>query len=111
MTDYTGLTVTAPISSIGIRRVSYWKPFPAITDNVTGSLSGTLKISNVAQANRLIRLYYRPNGKVVSQTYSASDGTFSFSGLDPTDTGNYFAIAFLDDAGYNALVFDKLTAG
>ena len=94
-----------------VRPGAPWKATPDISDITTGTLSGTVKVSSVAQANKLVRLYYRPNGYAINWTKSATDGTFSFSGLDPTDTGNYFAIAFLDDAGYNALVFDKLTAG
>jgi len=76
---------------------------------VTGTLSGVVKESGVP-VSRWVRLYYRPNGFSVSAVNTASDGVFSFTGLDPG--AKYLVVAFDDlnlSPDRNAQVFDLLT--
>jgi hypothetical protein len=79
---------------------------------MASTLSGNVKVVGVNQVGSCVYLYYRPTGKLIKQTKTDASGNFSFSLLDANDTANYFAVAITDDAGdYNALIFDKLTAG
>jgi hypothetical protein len=79
---------------------------------MASTLSGNVKVAGVNQNNSSVYLYYRPTGKLIKQTKTDASGNFSFSLLDANDTANYFVVAITDDAGdYNALIFDKLTAG
>lgn len=75
-----------------------------------GSISGHVSVDGVAQANKEVYIYYRRTGKLVDVVKTNSAGDYVVTGLDPTDTSNYFAVC-LTDADYNGIVFNKVTAG
>jgi hypothetical protein len=84
--------------------------------DVSGSLSGTVTVGGVAAAGVLVILGTRYNGHVIKTTRTASDGKFSFSGLDKTTTSDngYFAVA-IDPNGlgtqYDSIIWDRLIPG
>lgn len=75
------------------------------------TISGTVTENGVPLANCLIHLHYRPDGACIGRTWSAADGTYSFTGLYAD--GNYF-IVFQDKAGgtvYNDIIQSQFTPG
>lgn len=75
-----------------------------------GYISGVVRdvLGNSVSGARVC-LYYITTGELVRATKSASDGTFSFTGL-PTDRGGVFRVEATDPAaGYNAARLDRLT--
>lgn len=82
-----------------------------------GTMSGTVTDISVPVANVVVRCYYRPTGQLIQTAGTNASGVFTFTNLDPTDTQNYFVVAFEPnsrDAGwsgnqYNAVIFDLLT--
>lgn len=87
---------------------------PSTSYPVNGSISGTASIAGVGTAGILVRLYYRPSGLLIEQAVTGAGGTYSFTGLDPSDAGAYY-VTFHDpntSAPYNFTVTkDHLTAG
>jgi hypothetical protein len=71
-----------------------------------GRVSGTTTINNVPGA-RVVRLFHKKTAVLVAQTWSAPDGAYSFTGLDPS--AEYFAVAHDHLRTYNAVVQDMLT--
>jgi hypothetical protein len=71
-----------------------------------GMVSGTTTINNVPGA-RLVRLFNKKTAILIAQTWSATDGSYSFTGLDPS--AEYFALAHDHLRTYNAVVQDMLT--
>jgi hypothetical protein len=82
-----------------------------VWSNTSGTLSGVVSDNGTPVSHALVRCYYRPGGQLIASTWTASDGSFSFPGLDATDTTAFFVIAFDPDGGtqYNAIIFDRLT--
>jgi hypothetical protein len=77
---------------------------------VHGQLCGVVKEGETVLAYKWVYLYYEPTGSLIAKTQSDATGQFMFTGLNPEDTANYFAVAFHDrSATYNALVFRFLT--
>lgn len=92
--------------------VVFWDGLVSVTKSTVGALSGVVEESAVPLSRCMVRVYYRPSGQLIRSVLTAANGSFTVPGLDPTDTQNYFAIAF-DPAGgtqYNAIIFDRLTA-
>ena len=77
---------------------------------VDGVISGTVEEVGSGIVAK-VRLYYRLNGALIREVISAADGTFSFDGLDKTDTGGYYVLAIDPEGGtqYNIIVFDRVT--
>ena len=86
------------------RCVAWWAAPPYITAPVTGTLSG---VSSKPSAR--VMLYSRQSGQPVAFTFAEADGSYAFTGLDPSDTAGYFAVALDPAATVNALVADLLT--
>jgi hypothetical protein len=110
-------SITQSSVEISTRHLPHWRQGWGSLKEISGllmvsTLSGSVKVGGVNQVGSCVYLYYRPTGKLIKQTKTDASGNFSFSLLDANDTANYFAVAITDDAGdYNALIFDKLTAG
>lgn len=89
-------------------------PFPLINYPVNGRISGVVSIGAVPTAGVLVRLYYRDSGALIEQAISGTGGTYSFSGLNTSDTMAYY-VTFHDpktSAPFNYTVTkDHLTAG
>jgi hypothetical protein len=92
--------------------VVFWDGFSRVSTSTAGALTGVVEESGTPIARAMVRVYHRPSGALIRSVLTESDGSFSLPGLDPTDTQNYFAIAFDPTGGtqYNALIFDRLTA-
>jgi hypothetical protein len=99
------------------RAISFWipsyvTPIDIVNIDVSSTLSGNVKVGGVNQANSRVFVYHRPTGNKIADLVTDANGNFSTNGLNGADAANYFAVAITDDAGdYNALIFDKLTAG
>lgn len=79
---------------------------------VTGTLSGTVTTSGVADVNYLVHLFYRPTGYLLESKRTSSTGTFSFSfHLNKNEVQNYTIIALDLTKTHNAIVYDLLTPG
>jgi hypothetical protein len=109
--------ITQASIAVSVRSLPYWlqgwsTPAEMSLTLMGSTLSGNVKVGGVNQANSPVYLYYRPTGKLIKATKTDVSGNFSFSLLDANDAQAYFAVAITDDAGdYNALIYDKLTAG
>lgn len=85
--------------------------FDAMPD-LSGTLVGSITESGTPIPNAVVHLYFRTSGVLIGRTFSAADGSYSFSGLDPT-TSQYYVVA-LDPAGgtqYNDQIKSLLTPG
>lgn len=78
--------------------------------NGASSLSGTVTVGGSPAARRVV-IIDRKSLEVVAVTFSAADGTWSVSGLDPSDSERYAALCFFGDGAENAAIFDRLTPG
>jgi hypothetical protein len=102
-------TVTGPRSSEPTRRpTAFWmggSPTEVINLDNSRTISGDV-MEDGGYVERWIRLYHRYTGVQIAAMKSTG-GTFSFSGLDHSDS--YFCVK-LDDAGaspdFNALIYD-----
>lgn len=83
-----------------------------------GTISGTVQEGGAAKANVWVYLLYRGHeadmgdipAYIVERKRSASDGTFSFSGLNTSD--NCYSVMALDPDGgtqYNIAIHDRIT--
>lgn len=112
---------TVPIKLLKIlyHQTPIWDTRPGVRwFNVptNGSISGTVQEETtpgnyVAKSGIPVRLYWRLTGQLIASDVSDGSGLFSFSGLDPAETGAYFVLAFDDASGtvYNIAPADLLT--
>lgn len=82
-------------------------PGQLVNIDISGTLSGTVEVSSVLQANSIVTLYYRPNGKFIARVLTNSSGIWSVPNLDKS-VDDYYAVA-QTETNNNALIFDKLT--
>ncbi len=60
---------------------------------MTGYISGTVRDGGNPVENSLVQLFHKPTGSMIAQTHSASDGSFTFTGLNTSLVKEYFAVA------------------
>jgi hypothetical protein len=90
------------------RLVDSWKPRHAIFElDGTGTLSGTVKEGAIPVASRKVFLLDKRNLSVLRCNISASDGSYSFAGLNKSL--KYVVIAFDHTQNYNAVIADSVT--
>ena len=87
-----------------IEPLVWWGAPPYITIPRTGTLSGVS-----SKPNARVMLYLRQSSQPIAFTFAAADGSYAFTGLDPSDAAGYFAVALDPAATDNALVADLLT--
>lgn len=75
--------------------------------DITGQLSGSVKVGGTALADAIVTLYYRRNGNLIVRTRTDTAGDWTVANLDKS-VADYYAIA-QTESDYNALVYDKLT--
>lgn len=79
-----------------------------------GTLGGVFKLGGVVTGGARLGLFHRPTMQLLQCAWSASDGSYSFAGIDRAALEAYFAVA-LDPAStspWNAsAVHDRLSAG
>lgn len=68
-------------------------------------ISGTVKVLNVP-ARKQVKLFDKISNLFVKATWSAGDGTYSFTDIDPSR--EYFVVAHDETGMYNAVVKDGL---
>ena len=90
--------------AVHIEPLAWWGAPPYISTPRTGTLSGVSSTPNAR-----VMLYLRQSGQIIASTFAAADGSYAFTGLDPSDTAGYFAVALDPAATVNALVADLLT--
>ena len=108
------INIVQSYSAPGVRAPYKIDNAAAMAVRTDGSLSGVVKISGVVAPRVLVRLYDRSTGVLLNSTFTASDGTYSFNGLDPDAAKSYY-VTFLDpneSSPFNyTLTSDHLTAG
>lgn len=86
----------------------------SINGNVSGTISGIIKINDVVVSNVRVALIYRSNMLPLDFTFTDGAGAYSFSGLNPNDIGEFMVIAIDPQIGspYNyTIARDHLTPG
>lgn len=83
---------------------------PALVDS-SGKIYGTVLMEGVLTRGVRVGLYSRATGRLMANTVTASDGSFTFKGLDSALAEGYFVVAFdpAEAPSFNAKIFDKLT--
>jgi len=76
----------------------------------TATFSGVCRISNAPIANVPVRAYFRATGRLVQEVLSASDGTFTLTGISAADIQAYYVVADYP-APHAAQIFSLLTPG
>lgn len=82
---------------IGVKRIYF---------NGKSVISGVITVEDVP-ASRRVRLYLRDSGILMAETWSAADGSYSFSNVD--GAYEYFVVAHDHTRTFNAVVQDMLT--
>lgn len=113
MTDYSSLAQTE-YKDFDIKVMPYWKGHGDIEVDGIGilnkTISGHVSVDGVAQADKYVYVYYRYTGKLIAAVKTNASGDYSCNILDGTDASSYFAVC-VTNSNYNAIIFDKLTAG
>lgn len=78
-------------------------PSERFSDYGPASLSGTVIDADGNPLVRTVRAYHRLTGRLISETISATDGTWS---LPVADTGEHFVV--VHDDVKNALIYDRV---
>ena len=75
-----------------------------------GYISGTVLVEGLPAPYAVVRLYYRPTGKLLYETRCDAGGNFSFTRLADLQSENHYVVALDPEGGYsyNAKIFDKL---
>ncbi|QOW45541.1 MULTISPECIES: carboxypeptidase-like regulatory domain-containing protein [Acinetobacter] len=71
------------------------------------SLSGQVRLEGVPARARVV-LFERSSSKVCYEAITDFQGRFTFIGLQPNK--RFFALAFIRNNQYNAMIFDNLIA-
>ena len=58
-----------------------------------GVISGTVLVGGTPRAGVLVGLIYHPNMRLIERAITASDGTYSFTGLDRSDLESFTVLA------------------
>lgn len=80
----------------------------------TGTLSGTVAVSGVPQANVAVGLLDRVTMQLIERKRTAADGSYQFTGLDRAHLRNYLVLALDPNENapyYYTVARDHLTAG
>lgn len=82
ISPYPTISLRVPVISPDVRLV-----LPSGSLRIGGDSPNGLVLSGGAPAARKVRLYDMETGELVAETISASDGTYSFSGLSARTEG------------------------
>lgn len=82
----------------------YWRWETQTTGS--GTISGIVTIENIP-GSRKVRLYRKHDGMLLRETWSAPNGAYSFSNLDPA--WEYFVVAHDHLRVYNGVIQDMIT--
>lgn len=100
-------STTYPQNQRKARRVGRRVPFFFYKDNVgSGTISGIVTIENIP-GSRKVRLYRKQDGMLIRETWSAANGAYSFTNIDPA--WEYFVVAHDHLRVYNGVIQDMLT--
>lgn len=79
--------------------------------DATGIMSGKVQVEGVDTPNVQVRLYYRPTGQMIKETFTNSSGVWTFEGLE-TGSNDYYVLATdpTNGSNYNIVVYDKVQA-
>lgn len=114
MTDF-GVLAQETLDGMSVRVLPYWNAGWESLESLgsfvsTGTLSGNVSVNSVPQSSKKVYIYYRTTGKLVGIATTDTNGDWSYNTLDTADLASYFAVCVTDE-DFNAIVFDKLTAG
>lgn len=82
---------------------------PSGTLRIGGDSPDGLVLVDNSPASRVVRLYDMETGELVSQTYSAGDGTYALSGLVSRTQG--YAVWIVGGIGENGLIIQDVDPG
>ena len=71
-----------------------------------GTVSGTVSINSLGPVERLLRLYHRDTGKLLSETRSSAEGNYKFETHLSLDTPYYILCFNENSEDFNTLVQD-----
>lgn len=92
----------SPINAVGLGEVFQWET----QTTGSGTISGVVTIENIP-GSRKVRLYRKHDGMLIRETWSAPNGAYSFSNLDPA--WEYFVVTHDHLRVYNGVIQDMLT--
>ena len=81
----------------------YWRWETQTTGG--GTISGIVTIENIP-GSRKVRLYRKHDGMLIRETWSAANGAYSFTNIDPA--WEYFVVAHDHLRVYNGVIQDML---
>lgn len=97
---------TYPQNQRKARRIGSKVPFFFYKDNAgNGVISGVVTIENIP-GSRKVRLYRKQDGMLIRETWSAANGAYSFTNIDPA--WEYFVVAHDHLRVYNGVIQDML---
>lgn len=102
------------ITHRNIQSATHPNEIMSLNGDVAGTISGIVKINNVAAVGVRVALVYRSNLLPIGFTFTDINGRYSFGGLNRNDTGSFMVIAIdpRETSPYNyTIVSDHLTPG
>jgi len=103
---YSPKTINTVLTPNKKRKMAVWsRAFNVLNVDTTGSISGTVKVNNVAVPNTLVRIYFKENGFYINEIYTDGNGAFKFDFLE-VGKPYYTVIAYVSQ--YNTLVYEDV---
>ena len=93
-----------PQSPLNAKAVGVVRQWETVTTG-SGTISGTVTIENIPGSRR-VRLYRKHDGMLIRETWSAANGAYSFTNIDPA--WEYFVVAHDHLRVYNGVIQDML---
>lgn len=91
----------SPLSASQIGRLTRYE----VQTSGNGRIAGKVTIENIP-GSRKVRLYRKADGMLIRETWSASNGDYSFEGIDPN--WEYFVVSHDHLRVHNAVVSDMI---
>lgn len=108
--DSVGSLVAMPVATAKrVRLASATTVLPSGTLRIGGDSPNGLVLSGGAPVARTVRLYDMEIGVLVAETTSASDGTYTFTGLSARPEG--YCVWIVGAAGERGVVIPGVAAG
>lgn len=90
-----------PYSAVSVGNAYIWE----VQTSGNGRIAGKVTIENIP-GSRKVRLYRKTDGLLIRETWSASNGDYSFEGIDPN--WEYFVVSHDHLRVHNAVVSDMI---
>ena len=91
----------SPLNATSPGVIAFWE----VQTTGSGTISGIVTIENIP-GSRKVRLYRKHDGMLLRETWSAPNGAYSFSNLDPA--WEYFVVAHDHLRVHNGVIQDMI---